>query len=156
MYIISKLKFGLILSIALLMFMCKENNIEGIKGSWYKVDTISNIYEEIHMNDSLMIYCFNNCEIILPFDIVIDEDSLHMYSLDQLKHSYRFSLKNDPKKQLRLIFDQDTLVFEALDTSYKNLEEVIHNYESLDSITRDYFQRKSDILDSIKNPMTPR
>lgn len=146
-----KLKYYVILSLLLLLFSCDGSDNKSIRGSWYRVDTINNVYEEIHTNDTLLVYCYDNCDIIISFDVKLSEDSLFMFSLCQLKRRYHLLLENDPQKRMILISDKDTLVFNYLNSGYTNLEGEVENYESLDSLAMDYFNRKWDLLDSLTN-----
>jgi hypothetical protein len=146
-----KLNYCIFLSLLLLLFNCDNGEIKHIRGSWYRVDTISYVYEEIHTNDTLLVYCYDNCDIVISFDITLSEDSLLMFSSNQLKHRYHLFLENVPQKRMILISDKDTLVFEYLNAGYTNLEAEIENHESLGSLSMDYFNRKWDIIDSLRS-----
>jgi hypothetical protein len=146
-----KLRYSAFLSLLLLLLYCDYADDKSLRGSWYRVDTINDVYEEIHTNDTILVYCYNNCDIVISFDVKLSEDSLFMFSLNQLKRRYHLFLENTPQKRMILTSDTDTLVFKYRNSGYNNLEEEVENYEALDSLTIDYFNRKWNLLDSLKS-----
>lgn len=131
------------------LIYCSCNNIDNktIKGSWYSVNKDAENYEEVHIDDSLFIYCYDNCNVVLTFNYILRNDSIFLF-LDNkhVKDNYKIVFANSSQEELHLINKQGKLNFLKMNKTYSNLNEFLISYESLDSLSCDYFQRKKIIM----------
>jgi len=140
-------------SFILFAFTRNEKYDEVIKGSWYSLNIEEKTYEEIHINDSLFIYCFDNCDVIIPYKYILKEDSIYLLSnYGNIKEKYMVSYNGDGRKKLNLINKNSRLTFIKMDLTYKELNYFLSDFESLDSLTNDYFIRKNKIMKVLNDP----
>lgn len=145
----------LLIGICIIILSCKKGEkFDGIKGGWYNVNNAEKTYEEIHLDDSLFIYCYDNCNVLLTFNYSIKDDSIYL-SLDKknVKYKYQMLFSKSNKEAMILINKQDTLNFKKLDITYENLNNFLVDYESMDFLSSDYFHRRSIILNSLNDTL---
>lgn len=138
----------LLIYISIIFFSCtKGENYDSIKGSWYNVNKEEKTYEEIHIDDSLFIYCYDNCNILLTFNYTIKDDSIYL-SLDKknVEYKYQMLFNQTNKEEMVLVNKQEKLIFKKMDETYENLNDFLIDYESMDFLTHDYFHRRNIIL----------
>lgn len=66
---------------------------------------------------------------------------------------YQILLDKSNKKEISLINKKEKLTFNKMDKTYKNLNDFLVDYESLDSLSKDYFNRRHVILNSLKDTL---
>lgn len=138
----------LLIYISIIFFSCtKGENYGSVKGSWYNVNKEEKTYEEIHIDDSLFIYCYDNCNILLTFNYTVKDDSIYL-SLDKKNVTYKYQMlfNQSNKEEMVLVNKQEKLIFKKMDEAYENLNDFLIDYESMDSLTYDYFHRRNIIL----------
>jgi len=139
--IIIKTKF-LFIILLVLEISCKEYKHSGlITGSWYSVNKDSGLYEEIHINDSLLIYC-NSWGIIIPYNYIICNDSLFIfYVKNEIINKYKISSINEKTNQLILINGNEKFLFIRMDTTFFCLDSIFYNETKLDTFSYNFFLR---------------
>lgn len=144
----------LLIYISFLIFSCKSSeHHDSLKGSWYNVDEAKRTYKEIHIDDSLYIYCSDNCDLIIPFNYYLKGDSIYLFvGKDNVRDTYQILFSNSSKREMYLTSKRQKLFLRKMDDKYENLNNFLVDYESLDSLSYDYHQRKKDIMNSLKNP----
>lgn len=144
----------ILIYISIIFFSCKNSeHYNSINGSWYSVNKDKGTYEEIHIDDSLFIYCFDNCDVLIPFKYFLNSDSIYLGSdKKNISHKHKILVDNSIKGEMFLIKEHETLIFKKMDDTYENLNNFLVDYESLDSLSLDYHKRKKDIMNSLKNP----
>lgn len=143
----------LIIYMCIMFFSCKKGeNHDRLKGSWFSVNKQEKTYEEIHVDDSLFIYCYDNCNVLLTFSYSIKDDSIYL-SLDKMsvESKYQMLFNKINKEEMVLINKQKRLDFKKMDETYKNLNDFLIDYESMDSLSNDYFERRNIILSSLND-----
>ena len=146
----------LLIYISIIFFSCKNSeHYNSINGSWYNVNKDKGTYEEIHIDDSLFIYCFDNCDVLIPFKYFLNGDSIYLGSdKKNISQKHQILVDNSIKGEMCLIMEHETLTFKKLDETYENLNDFLVDYESLDSLSYDYFHRRNNILNSLKDTLT--
>mgnify|MGYP000330225891 CR=1 FL=1 len=135
--------------IALILSSCNPKiSQKTILGSWYNFNKSNNEYHEIHIDDSLFVYIYDNADILLPFDYKLNNDTLYLGAgLDSITKKYKVSRFKRSSKKLFLKDEYEGLVFTKLDTTIQNLNKYFVNFESLDSFSYDYYKRKMIFID---------
>lgn len=136
----------LLITSGLFLFLCVKERSVLLIGSWYSLDRELQTYEEIHIDDSLFIRCFDNCNAVVTFNYFIRKDSLFLLSDNSVQYKYMIEWEKDNFNKFYLILEKDTLLFEKLDSSYINLNNFLRDFDSLDSLCYDYFDRRKIIF----------
>lgn len=153
MYLQNKIKpIFYLIYLCLIVFSCRDVNHKDINGSWYNVDISNKTYEEIHIDDSLFIYCFDNCDILIPFLYSIKDDSIYFLSQNEVIEKHQIVLCKSNNKMMILGSNLEKKIFEKMESSYDNLNEFLIDFETLDSLSYDYHQRKNILFGSL--PLT--
>lgn len=145
----------ILIYVSFILLTCTRNEKydEVIKGSWYNLNIEEKTYEEIHINDSLFIYCFDNCDVIIPYQYFLLEDTIYLLSNNcNIKEKYMISYIGVGKKKLYLINKKSNLTFTKMGFIYKELNYFLSDFETLDSLTNDYFIRKNKIMKVLNDP----
>lgn len=145
----------LLIYISIIFFSCNKGELhDNVKGSWYNINKEEKTYQEIHIDDSIFIYCYNNCDLLLTFNYSIKNDSIYLFfDKNNIEYMYQILLDKSNKKEISLINKKEKLTFNKMDKTYKNLNDFLVDYESLDSLSKDYFNRRHVILNSLKDTL---
>ena len=140
-----------IIYIGLIIISCNNSrHFDNLIGSWYHVNKDKGTYREIHIDDSLFVYSYDNADIVIPFNYIVKEDSVFL--LENKKNvieKYQILTTNSSKKRMFLINKNEKLLFIKMDSTIENLNDIFIDFESLDSFSFDFHQRKNNILYSL-------
>ena len=75
------------------------------------------------------------------------------FDKNNIEYMYQILLDKSNKKEISLINKKEKLTFNKMDKTYKNLNDFLVDYESLDSLSKDYFNRRHVILNSLKDTL---
>ena len=138
-----------IIFFALILSSCNpriEKNT--VLGSWYHFDNSNNEYREIHIDDSLFIYIYDNAEILLPYDYLLEDDTFYLgVGLDSIVKKYKVSHSKRSEKKIILKDEYEKLVFTKMDTIIDDLNNGILNFDSLERFSYNYYNRKMIYLE---------
>ncbi len=83
-----------------------------LRGSWYYFNRDKGSYREIHIDDSLFVYCYDNASIVVPFVYTIKDDSVYLMGNDrEVVEKYRLLYSDSSGKKISLINNRESLVF---------------------------------------------
>mgnify|MGYP006285128785 CR=1 FL=1 len=145
-----KIKFLIFYASIIFTSCTNDDYIDIIKGSWFSLNKEANTYEEIHIDDSLFIYCHDNCNVLLTYNYSIEEDSIYLFlNENDIESRYQILFDKSNGKVMYLKNRQKKLVFKRIDSTYENLNDFLVGFESLDSLCLDYHQRKRIVMQTL-------
>jgi hypothetical protein len=143
-------KYLMILSF-LLFFSCNKSvEKEDLIGSWYNMNMEANTYEEIHINETFIIWCYNACDIIWSYDYFIIGDSIYFTNDGKnICNRFEITIKGINSKKLHLVNNRENVVFIKMRKSFNDLKDYVMGEESLELLNLEYIFRRDSIYNSL-------
>jgi len=145
-------KIFLYLLILFLTSSCEKLDYHDIlKGSWYTIIKDTGRYEEIHLNDSILVYCSgDDAGVIVPLNYLIQKDTIYVFDDNNvITDKYQIKLFEGNNNQILLQNKDKKLLFNRLDTIINNLDSIFTDTITLDAFAFSVSQRAEKIKTSL-------
>ena len=151
-------KLLLLFPLYILLFSCSEKDLKEIKGSWYFCDNKLLIYEEIHINDSIFLHCFQNGDVLVAFNYEFSGDTIYLYDNRFNELANKYKLETVDNNLIKLSNAEEVAIYKRLNNQISNLDSIFSSMATLEAFDVDFRERLTkncyNVAPSDTNSMT--